>query len=312
MKQQISIGVDIGGSHISCAAVHLGEKRFLPETMATGPVNNKAAAAEIIAVWGAVIQKTMDLAGLASVRGIGFAMPGPFEYHTGVARYGHANDKYEKLYGVQVSEGLRAYLELPEGFPIRFINDATAFALGENWLGKSQGSRVSLAITLGTGFGSAFLIDGVPVVEGDKVPASGCLWHLPFQESIADDYFSSRGLMRAYVQHGGRVAGNVRELAGLASQDTTARQVFEEFGQQLGAFLLPWVQKAGVEVLVIGGNISQALALFERPLQGAFQAASYPLRIATSELMETASIIGSAVLLDDGFYQQVEPLLPLM
>ena len=308
----ISIGVDIGGSHISCAAVHLEEKRFLPDSTATHTVNNKAESNEIIAVWAQTIQKTIDYIGLDAVRGIGFAMPGPFEYHTGIARNAAANDKYEKMFGVHVAEALRAALGLTPSFPIRFINDATAFALGENWLGKSQGSRASLSITLGTGFGSAFLIDGIPAVNGDLVPTSGCLWHIPYRESIADDYFSSRGLMAAYHKQGGRGAQTVRELAEAVHTDPIARQVLLHFGHDLGTFLLPWVKKANVEVLVIGGNISQSFALFEEPLRQVFFEAGYPLQMAASELLETASIIGSAVLLDDTFFRRVEPLLPLM
>jgi glucokinase len=48
--QNIAIGADIGGSHISCAAVDLTEGKVLRKTFAERPVNNQAQASEIISV----------------------------------------------------------------------------------------------------------------------------------------------------------------------------------------------------------------------------------------------------------------------
>ncbi len=51
MKQNLAIGVDIGGSHITCAAVDLVSFRILRETLTERAVNNKAPADEIIGIW---------------------------------------------------------------------------------------------------------------------------------------------------------------------------------------------------------------------------------------------------------------------
>lgn len=308
----IAIGVDIGGSHISCAACNMHEKTYLPHTFTERPVNNKDEADVLIRTWGDTLRIAMEAVGVEQVQGIGFAMPGPFEYDTGVSRITHANDKYEKLYGINVADSLRAYLQLPATFPIRFINDATAFALGENWIGKTQGTHSALSITLGTGFGSAFLIDGLPVVTGDTVPESGCLWHVAYEQGIADDYFSTRGFLSSYVALTGKQATGVREIAADAEVHPQVRALFEDFGARLGVFLLPWIEKAQVEVLVIGGNISNAFPLFKDTLQQVYVQKGYTLRIEVSELKETASIIGSSVLVDDDFYERVKPLLSLM
>jgi len=81
---------------------------------------------------------------------------------------------------------------------IRFMNDASSFAVGEAWIGNAAGYKRSLFITLGTGFGSAFLEKGIPVVERDDIPPMGCLWHLPFRDGISDDYFSTRWIIKQY------------------------------------------------------------------------------------------------------------------
>ncbi|MBA7584014.1 N-acetyl-D-glucosamine kinase [subsurface metagenome] len=193
MKKIITIGVDVGGSHVSCAAVDREAKKYMKNTFAENDLDNHAESDKIIDAWGKTIKQTMKKAGAENVAGIGFAMPGPFDYEKGIPLFVGKTNKYEKIYGLKVPDALCQYLGLPADFPIRFINDATAFAIGEDWVGKAQGTTRSLSITLGTGFGSAFLRDGLPVVNGNEVPENGCVWHLPFEEGIADDYFSIRG-----------------------------------------------------------------------------------------------------------------------
>lgn len=40
----------------------------------------------------------------------------------------------------------------------------------------------SLSITLGTGFGSAFIRNHIPIVDGPELPKLGCIYHLPFKD----------------------------------------------------------------------------------------------------------------------------------
>ena len=75
------------------------------------------------------------------------------------------------------------------------MNDASSFAVGEAWAGSASKFDRSLSITLGTGFGSAFISNRIPIVDGPLVPKLGCIYHLPYRDGIADDYFSTRGLL---------------------------------------------------------------------------------------------------------------------
>lgn len=72
----IAIGVDIGGSHISCAASNLTEKIFLPETFSEKRIDNQAPAEVILAIWANTIRETIRKTGQKEIAGIGFAMPG--------------------------------------------------------------------------------------------------------------------------------------------------------------------------------------------------------------------------------------------
>ena len=175
----IAIGIDIGGSHISCGAVDLKINDLIPGTCFDAHVDNKASAMDILNSWAKAIALSIDAVGINQVAGIGFAMPGPFDYVKGIALFAGDNDKYPNLYGVDVVSEIRFRLGIADHIPIRFINDATAFAISEAWIGVGQGTSRLIALTLGTGFGSAFISDGIPVLEGNTVPDLGCVWHLP-------------------------------------------------------------------------------------------------------------------------------------
>lgn len=310
--KSIAIGVDIGGSHVSCCACNMDEKQNLPHTFSEHYMDSLGTSDEIIDVWSYAIQETIHKVGIENVKGIGFAMPGPFDYANGIALFKGNNKKFEQIYGLNVPDALRKELNLPATFPIRFINDATAFAIAEDWIGKTIGTRRSMAITLGTGFGSAFLCDSLPVVSGSEVPQWGCVWHLPFEEGTADDYFSTRGLLNRYYKQTGIQLSGVKEIAQQVDNSPVAQSLFNDFGSKLGFFLHPLMSRFGVEVLVIGGNISKAFPLFSNSMQSYLNANGSKVRIEVSDLKESAAIIGSAVLVNDSYYEKLKLILPMM
>lgn len=312
MKQKIAIGVDVGGSHVSCTAYNLTTKQLLANSTSETDLNNHGLPDEIIAAWGKTIGKTMEITGAENVEGIGFAMPGPFDYIKGIPLFTGENGKYENIYGIDVPHKLRAYLNLNTDFKIRFINDATAFAIGENQVGKAKNFAHSLSVTLGTGFGSAFIKNGLPIVDGDEVPENGCLWHLPFENGIADDYFSTRGLIHRFEKATGEKMPGVKQIAELANNNKAAKDLFDDFGTKMGLFLQPWIEQFGIEIFVMGGNISRAYNLFGDSLNKYLKNANLNMKVAVSELKESASFIGAATLVDDEFYKSVLPALAKM
>lgn len=309
--QNIALGVDIGGSHITSAAVDMETKTIIPGTLFTSPVDNKGEADEILTAWVDTLKKVLQKVPLFKVRGIGFAMPGPFDYVKGICLI-RGVPKYEKLYGVNVGKAISSRLGLACDCSVRFMNDASSFAVGEAWAGKAKEYGKSVAITLGTGFGSAFVDDRIPVVDGPLVPKMGCVYHLPFEKGIADDYFSTRWLVSRYEELTGKKAGGAKDVADAAASDPSAMQVFNEFGDNLGGFLAPWLIKFGAEVLVIGGNISHAYNLFGGSFEKRLEDSGCSIKIAISELKEDAALLGSAYLLDTSFWKSVQHALPLM
>src|SRR5512133_2773178 len=236
MKKNIAIGADIGGSHITCAAIDLDSRKILRETVTGLAVDNKAQAGVIIKTWSDAVSGAMSRVPFENVKGIGFAMPGPFDYVKGIC-YIRGVAKYENLYGFNIGDAIRSNLAVGDDFLIRFMNDASSFAVGEAWAGSAKEYSRSLSITFGTGFGSAFIADKIPVCDGPQVPRIGCVYHLPYKDGIADDYFSTRWFLRQYKEITGREVSGVKELASLAAGDKTVRGLFTEFGEKSARFL---------------------------------------------------------------------------
>lgn len=311
MKQNLAIGVDIGGSHISCAAVDLKSFRVLHETRTEKAVDNKAEASQIIGVWVQALSEVIEKIPENSLKGIGFGMPGPFDYVKGIS-YIKGVAKYEKLYGCNVKNAISDNLNLHDNFPVRFMNDVSTFAVGEALVGKAAKAERSMSITLGTGFGSAFIANRIPIVDGPEVPKLGCVYHLPYGDNIADDYFSTRWFIGRYKILTGRDLKGVKEFAEHAGTDKVVMDLFEEFGTNLGIFLAPWLKRFSAEIVVVGGNISHAYNLFGDIFENSLKKEGCNCKVALSELKEDAAFIGAAYLLDEKFWKDIQHALPLM
>ena len=311
MNKNIAIGTDIGGSHISCAAVDLISGKIIRETLTERSVDNQAQAGTIISIWAQALSAVLAKVSLENVKGIGFAMPGPFDYVKGIC-YIRGVAKYENLYGLNIADAISDSLGIKDSILIRFMNDASSFAVGEAWTGSASRFNRSLSITLGTGFGSAFISNHIPIVDGPEVPKLGCIYHLPFKDGIADDYFSTRGLLYRYKKLTGKELKGVKDLAALAVDNKTVKNLFTDFGDNAGLFLAPWLKKFRAEILVIGGNISLAYNLFGDVLEDRLRKENCNCEVAISKLKEDAALLGSAYLLDDDFWKSVQHALPLM
>lgn len=300
-----SIGVDIGGSHIASGMFEHSNKEIIKETLVSQKVDPKAPKDEILDLWASVISKTIEKVDVP-IQGIGFAMPGPFNYYEGISLIANV-DKLESLYGVNIREELAERLNIHPS-KIRFINDASAFSIAEALIGKASLFDRTVAITLGTGIGSSFLVNAQPIINGSNVPAGGFLFNQTYKGQLADNVFSTRGIINQYRELSGKKVKNVQELCKLIPEDKEAQMVFSWFGTELGRFLKPYLLNFDAEVLVIGGNIAKAYAFFGDDLVKQLP----EIEIYTSAFGEEAAIIGSALLADDNYYTALIPALKLM
>ena len=80
---------------------------MLKESFATQKVNNQGSAEEILSNWATVLTKTIARIDRRQLAGIGFAVPGPFDYARGIALFTSDVAKYQGLYGINVSERIQ-------------------------------------------------------------------------------------------------------------------------------------------------------------------------------------------------------------
>ena len=245
---------DVGGSHIAAAVfdrescqvsgvVHAGYPAESTTATFLGVLHSLAAQAS-----------AGDLAGIV---GASLAMPGPFDYETGVSWMQH---KLQYLYGFDLRGALASHFGWPPS-SVRFLNDAAAYLGGEIAAGAARGVSRVVGITLGTGVGSAFAVDGHIVREGTGVPTGGEIWNFPYQGGIVEDQISTRAIQKIHREYTGQDR-DVAAIAVSAAHDPIAAEVFPEFGRNLGLALRNVLSAFGPQVVVLGGGISRSANLF--------------------------------------------------
>ncbi|PRD48877.1 ROK family protein [Sphingobacterium haloxyli] len=275
-KLKYILGVDIGGSHITAAVVDMENKKVLTNTYIRRHVNSRGSVSEIMALWTNAIQKSIGLSGI-DVSYIGLALPGPFDYDQGICLIKN-QDKYEKLYKVNVKEKLAKSLKLPIDY-ILLSNDAFCFLKGEVFVGKATDVANVLGLTLGTGLGS------VVSIKGEVRDAE--LWCSAYKDGIAEDYLSTRWFITKYLNLTGKPVKNVLQLCEEAPK-VLIDDIFTEFANNLKEFLQLQIAAFRVEKVIIGGNIAKASAYFMPVLQ------ELPVSIEINVSGEGAALLGAA------------------
>jgi len=275
---------DVGGGHVSAAVC-------LDRSYRLGPVVRGSHPAEQTS--DAFIRLLHSLgveasAGLSAPGGAELAIPGPFDFAAGIR---HIKHKLPYLYGVNLKEKLAERFGWQPS-QVRFLLDSAAFLLGEIGAGEARGVPRAVGITLGTGIGSAFAIDGRVVTEGQGVPPGGEIWNLSYEGGIVEDFLSTRAIQRSYKLRTGALP-NVAKIAADVANDLDAAAVFAEFGHHLGVALRMKLSEFAPDVVVIGGGISRSAHLF---LPAAMkELAELKMQLRVSRLLDHAALAGAGV-----------------
>ncbi|MCW2496813.1 MAG: hypothetical protein JWQ77_2737 [Jatrophihabitans sp.] len=277
--------LEVGGTHATGALI-TGQEW----TVRTAPLRvelNAHAPAELL-----LDEMASAATGLSAERW-GVAMPDPFDYVHGIGRFRDVG-KFDALDGVDVRAGLAARLGV-DGAALTFCNDADAFTLGEWVAGAGVGTRRCVGLTLGTGVGSGWVVDGHVVDPGE--PLGGRIHQLHVDGRPLEETMSRRAIRAAYARASGDHEADVREIAGLArSGDPTAVAVLQAALGGLGRAMAGPVADFAPDVLVVGGSMARSWTLFEPwLLQGWVAVESRtppPFRVAVDS--DTAPLIGAA------------------
>ncbi|MEU6030255.1 ROK family protein [Streptomyces tauricus] len=292
--------LDVGGTHVTAALVDPATGLPVPSSVIRRPLGSHEAADGIL---DDIALTALQLP-VGHGPSWGVAMPGPFDYDTGIGRFTGIG-KFESLSGVDVGAGLRRRL-LDRAERLCFLNDADAFALGEHRAGAAEGHDRVVCLTLGTGIGSSFLRTGRPVHDGPDVPPGGHVHRLsidgrPLEETVS---------RRAIRLHHARLAAphrepdprqepalpDVHEIAAAAEQgDTAAAEAFRYAFDALGRALAPWIDRFEATAVVVGGSMAQSWDLIHPAFtRGLAQTDRAPVRVLPARQPASAPLIGAA------------------
>jgi glucokinase len=278
------LAFDVGGSHVAAAVCCAPDFRL--GSVVTAPhasVSTSDAFLDLLYDLGMKARL-----GGGEIMGAMLAVPGPFDLQAGVSLMRH---KLPYLYGVDLRRGLAARFGFDPA-QVRFLNDADAYLLGEIGAGAARGFRRAVGLTLGTGIGSAFAVDGQLVTTGPGVPSGGEIWNLPYHGGIVEDFISSRAIVGNYERRTG-LKREVVDLAAAASSDPAAKEAFTELGQHLGVVIRTLLADFRADVIVLGGGISRGANLFLPAVQA--QIGDSPIQLRVSELKDKAALVGCGV-----------------
>lgn len=283
--------VEVGGTHVTAGLVDAATMRVLPGTTVRRALDAGGTEDEIVDTIAGAASAVASRVGQATTWGV--AIPGPFDYERGIGRF-HDVAKFDALDGIDVGSALAARIG-PTAGRIVFLNDADAFALGEWASGAAAGHRRVVGITLGTGVGSAFLVDGAIVDDGPAVPREGRVDLLRIGDRPLEETVSRRAVVGRFAAlSGSRRDHDVRDIVERArAGDAVAQRVVEEAFVALAVALAPWLVRFEATCLVVGGAMSGSWDLVAPALRTGL--GRIDVVLVPAALPEEAALIGAAM-----------------
>lgn len=286
--------LEIGGTHVTSALVNLSAGQLVPGSVRRRPIDPHGAADELLNGFASAIA---DAHAAADVPW-GVAIPGPFDYRRGIGLFKDVG-KFDALLDVNLTARLHAALPHLTG-DITFVNDADAFAVGEWRQGVTAAAARCVGITLGSGVGSSFLDNGIPVTAGPTVPPHGRAHRLKIGTADLEDVVSRRAILARYL-----AGPNVSSTTGLDVHDVFDRsrggdewatQVLEDAFRALGGALAPWFTRFQATTVAFGGAMTGSWDLVLPPLRSGLTTAGarIDIELLPSADTERSALVGAA------------------
>ena len=291
------IALDIGGTNIRVASV-AGDGTI--HGRRTAPTESQRGTAHGVAAMIAMIEDVLGEVGSRAPQAIGVGVSGPVDHSTGIIANPHTLPGWEGL-------DLRGSLGARFAVPVVVDNDANAAAIGEWWLGAGRGARRLAAVTIGTGIGVAFLVDGD--VQRTPDGRHGEAGHHVLDPHGPACYCGARGcweqlaagpaLPRLAADAGLEVADGADLTAAARAGDPRAMAAFARLGRWIGLGLVNITAIFCPDVVVIGGSVGAQHDLFGRQVAEAMAAHATMIptagvRVCAAERPGDAGLLGAA------------------
>jgi glucokinase len=293
----LAVGVDVGGTRTKVGIADRDGRMLAQRVHATVLDDGEAFLSRLEADVAELLAETGRRRD--ELAGIGLAVPGF------VDQQGERIAMVWERVAYLERRGLRAAIAARLGLPCAIDNDAQAAATGEARVGAGVGAMRLLALTIGTGLGFAFLVDGRP---RDAAPLSHMAGHLPIGAPPAEcicgiggcleSAVSARGFQRAYRAAGGSEDAPPEDIAARArAGERAAAAAIAALTDRLVDGLDAYLLLLAPDRVVIGGGLAAVLDPAE--LQRRIRARPFPahrVAVVRSALQERAGIVGAALL----------------
>jgi len=310
---QFFVGVDVGGTTVKAGLCDITGKIYCKKAIDTRPERDSA---EVVHDFYNLVKSLLTEYGVEEkdVLGIGVGIPGTVNTEKGVVTYS-GNLHFKK---VNVVREMKKYTSLP----VFLGNDANCAALGEAKFGSGSGSKNAILVTLGTGVGTGFIVDG-KILEGNfGEGAEG--GHICIRMGGEKCTCGQRGCWEAYASASALIRQTDRAakkhpdslLAQKAASGINGRTAFDArkegcpYGEKVVRGYVRYVS-AGIvdlvnvfrpDLVMVGGGVSHEgdyfIKMIERDVRRhAFGGKNnHPPKVVRASLGNDAGILGAAAL----------------
>ena len=303
-----ALGIDVGGTSTKGAIVDASGRVLVRHER---PTDRTAGTKGIIAVVDELARRCEELDVELVAVGVGAA--GFIDASTGSVTFS-PNLVYDD---VNVADAVTARC----GLPVVVDNDANAAVWGERAYGAAQGSDDVAYITVGTGIGSGFVVEGRllrgfsgagaefghTVMDPDG-PHCGCGLRGCLEQFASGTAIARMARAAVEVDPQSSIlsfAGSIdaittEDVARAAHEyDDTARAVLQRAGRALGIGLSNVVNVFDPEIILLGGKVARAGEPFLGPARDELVRMTgsqrrRPMRLGVTTLKGEAGIVGAA------------------
>lgn len=270
-SRSVLLGIDLGGTKLKGTRFSLNGIKESDYETNSGAYNNPNDFLSLL------LSAVSKLSNGCQVAGVGIGVAGAIDSTTGTILN---SPNIPSLNGFEMKKHVAAALG---GIPVSLINDANAAALGEFYAGAGTGAQSLYLLTLGTGIGGGFVIDGE--IWAGTGGVAGEVGHMCVQANGPSCSCGGRGCLEACVsgwaivrdakaiakeKTGSAIASlpslTPHALSELAQKgDLDANNLWSRAGTFLGIGIANLMNIINPELIVLTGGLAKAGGLLLEP-----------------------------------------------
>jgi glucokinase len=302
-----ALAIDIGGTKLAAGLVEPGGRVL---SWAQVPTPADLDAEQLWRTLNALIGQALERADVTAqeLAGCGCGCGGPMEWPAGLV----------SPLNIPAWRGFPLRSRLAErlgGLPVRVHNDAICMVAGEHWRGAGRGRRNVLGMVVSTGVGGGLVLDG-RLVQGASGNA-GHVGHIVVDPDTGPECScGGRGCVEAIARGPALVQwaqaedwrpeqkdASAKDLAGDAALGhPVATAAMRRAGHALGVAIASATCLCDLEVVSVGGGLSQAGTLLFDPLEETLRAHARlgfarSVSVVPAGLGQNAGLVGAASLI---------------